>query len=336
MISGKKKLSFWLSIGISILILWYLCTSLEWKEVASILGNVRWYYLVLWILVFFLALLIRAYRWKLLFSKSLHPSFRHLYDSLNVGNLATMVLPLRAGEFIRPLLFSKWNGVSFGKSFASVVIERVFDVCGMFLIFLYAVKGIGELPEIVLVGSRILSTVAGIIGFSMLISYLIPKQIVALIEYISNISKKLLPSAFMESCESSAKEFVLGLSGIENLLQLLLISVSTVVIWILYVIGFQILFLSLDGAPGDSFAIAAVTCVFVSLFIAAPSAPGFLGTFQLGCVAALTGVFSYSEEFSIAFSIVAHSMQFFITILLGLLSMFFQGLRLSNIHKTSL
>jgi glycosyltransferase 2 family protein len=328
----NKKISAVISIGFSFAILLFLGASLEWKEVAVILKEVKISHLLLWFLLFLVALVMRTYRWKLLFPASMNPSSRHLYDSLNIGNLATMILPLRAGELIRPILFTKLNGVSFGKSFASVVIERVFDVCGMFLIFLYAVKGVHELPEMVLLGAKMLSIVAGVIILAMLVSYAIPAFILSLIDSLGQKLKKFIPEHFVDSCSSMIKEFISGLSGIENLVQLVLVSVTTLLIWILYVLGFQVIFISLGGAD-NSFAVAAVCCVFVSLFIAAPSAPGFLGTFQLGCVAALTGVFAYSEEFSFAFSIVAHSLQFIGTVLVGFLSMFLQGLSLSSLQK---
>jgi uncharacterized protein (TIRG00374 family) len=297
---------------------------------------------LLWIILFIAALLLRVYRWKLLISSSYSVSFKHLYDSLNIGNLATMILPLRAGELIRPLLYSKWTKISFGRTFASVVIERVFDVCAMFAVFAFAIRFVSEIPEIVLLGAKILSLIALSIGFFMFISYFFPSYILSIISFFSNLGKRLLSShELINSLEKSIVEFIDGLSGIDSLVQFLAISILSVLIWILYVAGFQVLLISFNEiidtvSIGHSFNVAAVTCVFVSLFIAAPSAPGFIGTFQLGCVAALTGIFAYSEEFSIAFSIVAHSMQFIFTIIVGILSMFFQGLKLSNLKLKSI
>jgi uncharacterized protein (TIRG00374 family) len=329
--SFKKKISFYLSIGFSFAILWYLGSSLEWNTVGHILKKMDLSYIFLWAVLFIFATFLRGYRWKLLISSSQNMTFMSLYDALNIGNMATMILPLRAGEIIRPLLLTKWTGISFGRSFASVVIERVFDVCGMFLMFLFAVRGLHELPDIVLLGAKFLSVFAGVITLAMVISYAIPEKIKFLIDFFAGIAEKILPSKVIQPVVSMSKEFLSGLSGIENLVQLALVLISTVIIWVVYVIGFQIIFLSL-GESGP-LAVGAVSCVFVSLFIAAPSAPGFLGTFQLGCVAALTGVFSYSEEFSIAFSIVAHSLQFIGIIILGLISMFFRGLKFSSIQS---
>ena len=47
-----------------------------------------------------------------------------------------------------------------------------------------------------------------------------------------------------------------------------------------------------------------------ALAVAAPSAPGFIGTFQFGCVFALCEIFSYGKEFAVAFSLVAHLVPF--------------------------
>ena len=50
----------------------------------------------------------------------------------------------------------------------------------------------------------------------------------------------------------------------------------------------------------------------------APSAPGFIGVFQAGCVVGL-GLFGIGEELAVAYSIVTHAHQFLYICGVGLL-----------------
>ena len=72
-----------------------------------------------------------------------------------------------------------------------------------------------------------------------------------------------------------------------------------------------------------------------SLAVAAPGAPGFLGTFQLGCVVALT-MFGFSEEFAVAYSVVLHSLQVNSVVLAGFLILHRRGLHLGDIQKKAM
>ena len=75
---------------------------------------------------------------------------------------------------------------------------------------------------------------------------------------------------------------------------------------------------------------ALTVTVMVGLALAAPSGPGFVGTFQAGCVVALSGVFGVSKEISVAYSIFAHAVQAIVGILVGLYSLYRQGLSFSG------
>lgn len=329
--NSRKFVTLIFGIALSIGILWFLSASLNWTEVYLILKEVDISYVLIWCLIFILAVLLRSYRWGLLFPTKEKLPFLALYDASNIGNLASMILPLRAGEFLRPLFFSRWTSVPFGRAFASVVIERVFDVCGMFLIFFIFVYGYSDIPHLVNIGAQALGSIALIIAVGMFFAYWKPILVEKLVDFGVGLLGKVLPRKFTLAISQLAKDFIAGLKGIENSFQLLTICFLTSILWLLYALSFQVAVIALGESA--SFAIGAVSCVFVGLFIAAPSAPGFFGTFHAGCVAALSVVFAYPDEFSFAFAILAHSLQVISTISIGLLSLFFRGLNFSSLSK---
>jgi uncharacterized membrane protein YbhN (UPF0104 family) len=57
-------------------------------------------------------------------------------------------------------------------------------------------------------------------------------------------------------------------------------------------------------------------CVFVALAVALPSAPGFVGVYQMACVAA-SSLFAYSLSAAQLYSILVHLITFIMVITIG-------------------
>lgn len=74
----------------------------------------------------------QGWRWSTLL-RPVHPvPFWQCVRAIYVGLFANEILPMRAGEGIRPYLVSRWAKLPFALSLSSVAIERVFD--GLWLI----------------------------------------------------------------------------------------------------------------------------------------------------------------------------------------------------------
>ena len=77
--------------------------------------------------------LLHGWRWKLLLRPVANVPFSYCLEAVYVGLFASEVLPLRAGELIRCFLLSRESEVPLSVTFASALIERIFD--GIWLIF---------------------------------------------------------------------------------------------------------------------------------------------------------------------------------------------------------
>lgn len=75
--------------------------------------------------------------------------------------------------------------------------------------------------------------------------------------------------------------------------------------------------------------------LMVAFAVAVPSAPGFLGTFQFGCIIALSVLYPYSKEFAVAYSVVSLGVQYVVLNLAGLYVLKKRGLNFSELRKTS-
>jgi uncharacterized membrane protein YbhN (UPF0104 family) len=94
---------------------------------------------------------------------------------------------------------------------------------------------------------------------------------------------------------------------------------------------FQVMLWAFGEFP--SWWVGLILNVIISLAVAAPSAPGFVGTFQLGCIVALANMHGYSKEFAMAYSVIAHVLQIVLMVIAGLVVLHLRGLSFSQIRN---
>jgi glycosyltransferase 2 family protein len=100
--------------------------------------------------------LFHAWRWKLLLRPIGRVPFIQAVESIYVGLFANEVLPLRAGELVRCFLLSKFTDIPLSVTFASALIERIFDGIWLLTCFLFCLR-LGKLPGVLLHGGYILA-----------------------------------------------------------------------------------------------------------------------------------------------------------------------------------
>ncbi len=86
-----------------------------------------WWWVGLAIVAELSVYLLQGVRWSLVLRPVISLRFWHSVRAIFAGLFASEVIPLRAGEVLRCYLVSRWTGLPFSVSAASVLIERVFD-----------------------------------------------------------------------------------------------------------------------------------------------------------------------------------------------------------------
>jgi uncharacterized membrane protein YbhN (UPF0104 family) len=84
--------------------------------------------------------------------------------------------------------------------------------------------------------------------------------------------------------------------------------------------------------PGPPVVISLVVTTVVAIAVSVPSAPGYIGAFQLGTVLGLA-IFGIAESQAIAYSIVLHLTQFVGVVAAGLYSLWSQNMTLRDIES---
>ena len=319
-------------IVVSGAILCALVAGLNWTDFFTALKRLNPIFIPLYVGLFMLSFWLRAIRWRLLLPSHLTLSTVKLANATLVGALASSVLPLRAGEFIRPWALSRWQPVSFPMGFASIITERVFDVLAMLTLLGLVLGQLESAPEAVVIGARALGAFAAGIAVVMLVAYIRPATVLRISDAVYD---KLLSSkniALRDKLSAMTAEFVGGLRAISSVRELFLIVLLSLIIWCEFALVYQVGLWAMGEWP--SFWVGMTVNVIIALIIAVPSAPGFIGTFQLGCYTALTAIYLYPEEFSLAYSVVMHGLQFVATVLAGLFVLKREGLRFNDLKRS--
>ena len=78
---------------------------------------------------------LRALRWQYLLAGLGPTRFSVAFRATVIGFAASFLLPARAGEFLRPYVLAKNERLSVPAAFATVVLERVFDMATVLVLF---------------------------------------------------------------------------------------------------------------------------------------------------------------------------------------------------------
>lgn len=330
----KSLLGFGVGLAVSVGLLGYLLSQLDWSLFLAELHRIHLGPLPLAAALFLLACYLRALRWRWLLPTGIELPTMRLFSATAIGSLASFVLPLRAGEFIRPWVLARTKKVTFSCALSSIVTERVFDVLAMLCMFAISLLHVANPPLWATLFARSLGALATVILCGMIVAYFQGSFVLRTIGRLTQLLPRSL-AHFQQHILAIAEEGIAGLRAISSGKELLFIVLSSLGIWVLYsLVAMTVLWcfdlpepLASQAHGINLFWIANTTNVFIALAVAAPSAPGFLGTFQLGCVASLAHVYGASEEFATAYSVLNHSLQFLLTVVIGFIMLQTEGLR---------
>src|SRR5688500_3077074 len=79
--------------------------------------------------------ILRAWRWQSLLQPIGHARFRTAFRTTVIGFAATFLLPARVGEVLRPYLLARHEHLNPAAAFATVIVERLLDLCTVLLLF---------------------------------------------------------------------------------------------------------------------------------------------------------------------------------------------------------
>ena len=263
---------------------------------------------------------IRAWRWKAIL-EPVRPdtTFRSRFAATTIGFMGNNVLPLRAGEFMRPYALSRLERVPLVAAFSTLVIERILD--GVFVVgSLFVVTMLPGFPAGRLAESAQFQTAArgfgalvlvALAGAAVLVAF--PRPVVGALEAVaSKLPFKGLRRFIIDSLEA----FLAGAGILRDPVLLGRASFWTVVHWLVNALAFYF------GYRAFGIDLPFLAAVFlqacVGLAVAVPSAPGFFGPFEFATKVVLVGMWGSEESKVVSFAIGVHILTFIPVTVMGL------------------
>lgn len=319
-------------IAVSLLItaaaLWYSLHGVEFGQFLHDLRDARWVWIGPIALAAVASLWLRALRWKILLETLGPLGDTPVFDATNIGFMGNMVLPLRAGEAIKPIVVARAGRVSIPAALATVALERV---CDLIMLGLIGVVTLALVPQADFLQGKTNVVLAGV-GVA-LVGIIVVIRLAPWLEKQLDVVSGWLPAFLGRIVNEAGRGFLHSLSGLADLRVLVPVFLYSALIWIDAAAGFMAVALALDvSAPLIPLGFA--TTVIVALAVSVPSAPGFIGVFWAGSELAL-GLFDVDKSMGFTFGVLSWIVQLIVIVAMGLWSMSRLNLSLGEMRNAA-
>lgn len=286
---GRKAINIGIPILIGILLVVYSYSRFSPEQLGEIrlhFEQANYSFVALSVVFSLLSHIVRAHRWTFLARPlGFKPKLYNSFMALNCAYLLNLAIP-RAGEVTRAILIDKYEGISFQKSFGTIIAERVVD-----LFFL-----LGFSIVVLLIKAEVLfEYFMEIIPFKKLSS-------IAILGFVGLLLAWLLlrytKGKFVQKIKSflrGIKEGVWSISKMKNKGEFLFYSC---LIWALYVAAFYVGIFAFEQTSAIAF--SSMLLAFVAGSFAISFTNSGFGSYPL-FVAGVLGLFGIAETSGTAF-----------------------------------
>lgn len=239
--------------------------------------------------------LAKAARWRLLFAPhSPMPRPGTLLESLLIGQLLNIALPLRVGDVARAYYLGQWAGESKSYALGTIAVEKMLDTWMMTLLALALVPFVAfpdwfRNSELALVLLALLFLVATIFLLRA------REHALGLLAKISSLAPARLRPRFLQSATLALE----SLNALHRWDVVIMMWLWSIVAWLIAALTNFVAFRALGlDLP---FTAAIFLLVILQAGIALPSSPGKVGIFQYLCILALS-VFRLDSDLAFTYS----------------------------------
>lgn len=304
-----------LGLGVSALALALVVRTVDLGAALAVLGSARPAWIGL-LLVFVVAdVALRALRWRVLLSPIAGVRYRDALGALLVGYLANNVLPARLGELVRSHALGERTGLARTTVLGTVVVERVVDTA--------VVVSIAAAAILVL-------SVRGVVASAVLVGLALTALLVVAV--VGAIVANRLPGAGRVAGAVAHRPRIArmlanlheGLAVARRPRTLAIAIALSVASWTCTVLAFAAAAQAVGVEP--TMGQAALLASGTNLATAIPSAPGYVGTFELAAVSIAASV-GIAAAPALAFAVLLHAATLLLTSISGAVVLAVGGVR---------
>jgi uncharacterized protein (TIRG00374 family) len=321
-----KRSQLPLGIAISLIFLWIALRGIRFDDVWRSLRGASYVWLIPTALAYFVTVGLRAWRWQVLIRPIKAVGWGRLFGIVALGYLGNSIYPFRIGELLRVYVLNQWEDVPVSSGLATLLVERVFDGISV-LVLVFGALLLVPLPA---AGMQNLVITTSVLFFGLLLGFLamafLPKQALRLVEGAAG----WLPAALGKPLVGVAGRFLEGLAALRSPKPVLVLLLSSVLIWLFEAAKFWFV---MQAFPFDvGVVVLALTVGIVNLASILPSAPGFVGTFDLPIIGVLN-LYGVEEALATAYTLVLHTTLWLSAVVFGVTYMLYAGVRWADLGR---
>ena len=324
------KLKNWINISIglafTIICIWLVFRKVQFGELTKVISGGNYYWLIPAVIAQLIAILTRSQRWVILLNRK--SKLEASIWSQGIGYLFTNLFPLRLGEVARVLVMSERCRMPVVQVAGTAVVERLLDVGTMIFALLMVLPWM-QVPNVIVHSGEIFG---GLVILGILLIVLLAKFkefSFVLIDKVCTrfrfLPKPMIVARWGELIEGLTP-LLRGSVGWNVVAFSMLTWLATSIVYFCSIRVFQ---------PAGLFLEAVFMMVSLSLAVAVPSSPGFIGVFQFVGQQALVIPFGvkYSPSKALAITLIAYLVYYILSTFIGIIGMWRLGQSFSGLRQ---
>jgi uncharacterized protein (TIRG00374 family) len=309
---AKRLVLNFVTIAVTVAFSYFALRGVKLAKVWSALNTSDYWWLIPAFAVFLASIATRALRWRSLFAPTRRPALGDVANAMLVGYFFNNVLPARAGEAARIVVLNQRAGTPVVEIVGTVVVERLYDVVGILVIF-FAAKP--WLPHVSWFGA---AAVASIVLAALIVAAAIVLAVYGERPLLFVLAPLRRFRWFAgDRLDHAVSELVHGLSGLRNRNVAVTAFVWTVAAWLLSALSAYLVMLAFPSLH-LSLAAGVLVLVAVGLGMILPSPPAAVGVFEGAALIALSA-YGLSHSQALPFALVLHAVNFVPFVIFGAL-----------------
>jgi uncharacterized protein (TIRG00374 family) len=305
-----KRWQFWLGVMISAVFLYFALRGLELDKAWLVMRTASYWWIIPGVVIYFFGVWARTWRWHYMLRPIKTVSLVRLFPVVVIGYMGNNVYPARAGELVRAYVLRKKEAVSISASLATIIVERIFDGVVM-LLFVFVSLPLTPMPEEL----RQVVVLFSLLFFGALAVFFVIAASPARSQAVYNwFIIRLVPLRFQDLARGLLDRFMDGLHCLRSGRDVLMIFVTSLVIWLAETVKYWFVMHSFDFSV--PFYVLMLMNGVVNLATTIPSAPGYVGTFDAPGIKVLEQ-FGVGRAVATSYTLVLHAALWLPITLLG-------------------
>ena len=309
-----------ISCGLLAAALWNVHFTRLWQALSK--GN--YYWLLPSAAAVFALLLLKTWRWRLLYYPAFRLPFAPLLTAMSAGFFVSNILPARLGEVTRVFLIAGEQQVGMGRSVSTILIEHLLDLATL-LAILAVLALSGDLPAVVSKSARMIGILATAGVAVMMLLSLLRDRVLSAINFIFRYVRFL----DRRGIRDFTAHLIDGFAVMHTRFALPIVALS--------LLGWSLVAATAWSAAQalklDAPFIAVVVAVIATtLGMLVPSSPGYIGVFHYLAVISMTA-FGIDKDKSMAFALIWHAVNYLTLSVSGFAVLCIRGISIGSIGR---